>query len=275
MKLAFTTLGCPNWDMKTIAAKARHYGYDGVDFRCYMGHLDLSKLSEFTTHVSETAQILSDEGLKVPCLSSSARLYAKTKEERDGFLAEVRAYSEICEALDCPRLRVFGGDFQGTPEAEVVWIAKEELARMADAASTHGVTVLVETHDDWVKSQLVRDLMESTDAENVGVLWDVHHPYRLLGEQPADTWKHIGPWVQYIHVKDSKAIIAATGAASFAFTLVGEGDIPLQDIFHCLKKGGYDGWLTLEWEKKWHPDIPEPEVAFPQFVKAVRPLWNA
>ena len=33
MKISFTTLGCPDWDLDTICRRGREYGYEGVDFR--------------------------------------------------------------------------------------------------------------------------------------------------------------------------------------------------------------------------------------------------
>ena len=36
MKIAFMTLGCPNWDLDTIITRGREYGFDGVDFRGYL-----------------------------------------------------------------------------------------------------------------------------------------------------------------------------------------------------------------------------------------------
>jgi hypothetical protein len=35
---------------------------------------------------------------------------------------------------------------------------------------------------------------------------------------------------------------------------------------------GYDRYLSFEWEKKWEPDLEEPEVAFPTYVKLTRKL---
>ena len=32
-----------------------------------------------------------------------------------------------------------------------------------------------------------------------------------------------------------------------------------------LKAGGYDGYYSFEWEKWWHPELAEPEVAFPAY----------
>jgi sugar phosphate isomerase/epimerase len=50
----------------------------------------------------------------------------------------------------------------------------------------------------------------------------------------------------------------------------GQGDIPLRDAIKALRRVGYQGFLTFEWEKRWHPDIEEPEVVLPQFVTVVR-----
>lgn len=49
MKISFTTLGCPNWDLDTICQKGREYGFDGVDFRGYLDSLDITKLPLFTS----------------------------------------------------------------------------------------------------------------------------------------------------------------------------------------------------------------------------------
>jgi hypothetical protein len=39
--------------------------------------------------------------------------------------------------------------------------------------------------------------------------------------------------------------------------------------------GGYCGYAILEWEKRWIPDLPEPEIAFPQYVKQMRKWLGA
>ena len=55
--------------------------------------------------------------------------------------------------------------------------------------------------------------------------------------------------------------------------LPGEGDVPLGSILEALSSTGYDGWLTFEWEKRWHPEIEEPEVAIPAFARFMRGLF--
>jgi hypothetical protein len=37
-------------------------------------------------------------------------------------------------------------------------------------------------------------------------------------------------------------------------------------VTDALVKLGYRGFYKSEWEKRWHPEIEEPEVAFAQFA---------
>lgn len=266
MKLAFTTLGCPDWDMDTIIARGAEYGFDGIDFRGYRGEMDIYKLPEFITGADECVTRIRDLGMEVPCLSSSARIFSKPEEA----LEEIKAYAEVCARFNTPMIRVFCGGLDGTPWPEAIRVATDTLRRSLPVLDAHNVNITVETHDDWVDSTYMKQLMEAVDSPRVGVLWDVHHPYRMAKESPATTWRNIGPWVTNTHWKDSA--IDDSHDRGYRHCLMGKGDLPLKDIMTSLKEGGYKGYLTLEWEKKWHPEIEEPETAFPQYVRFMKAL---
>src|SRR5512147_856061 len=74
MKLAFMTLGCPNWDLDTICTRGREYGFDGVDFRGYLDEIDITKLPLFTTQAAGTLRQLNDAGLEVSGVSTSIKV---------------------------------------------------------------------------------------------------------------------------------------------------------------------------------------------------------
>lgn len=40
--------------------------------------------------------------------------------------------------------------------------------------------------------------------------------------------------------------------------------------FSASAGGGYKGYYGFEWEKGWHAEIEEPEVAFPHFANTMR-----
>ena len=48
--------------------------------------------------------------------------------------------------------------------------------------------------------------------------------------------------------------------------LLGDGEVPVRDMLALLSGGGYQGWVSVEWEKRWHPEIAAPEVALPQHL---------
>jgi len=38
----------------------------------------------------------------------------------------------------------------------------------------------------------------------------------------------------------------------------------------ALREAGYTGYVSVEWEKKWHPEIADPEIALPQHIAWLR-----
>ena len=90
-------------------------------------------------------------------------------------------------------------------------------------------------------------------------------PGRTNGEPAKVTYDHLAPYVVSIHVKDS-----VPTEDGHQYVLLGEGDVPLQEMLDLLIAGGYDGYAILEWEKRWHPTLPEPEIVFPQYVSKMR-----
>ena len=103
------------------------------------------------------------------------------------------------------------------------------------------------------------------------------HTYRVGGETPEQTFEAIGDRVGYTHIKD--AIFDPTHEQAmedgWRYVFPGEGQLPLAESIRLLKAHGYDGWLQFEHEKRWHPNLPEPEVAFPAFVRWVRNLLSS
>jgi len=264
MKIAFTTLACPEWTMDQIIARAVEYGYDGVDFRGYAGEMNIYKLTEFSASAAVTADKFADAGLAISAFSSSARIFEPQADLRAAHIEEVVQYRRLCEIFSTRHIRVFGGSIGRTPRKEAIAVAAEALEKMAEAAAP--VCIAVETHDDFVDSSLLAGVMEKVRAGNIGVLWDLHNPFRINAETPQQTYDNIGRYTCCTHVKDSRR----GPDGKWQYTLPGRGDVPLEEMINLLKAGGYDGYLTVEWEKRWHPELAEPEVALPAYAAFLR-----
>ena len=263
MKIAFSTLGCPNWTWQRILTEAQRMGYNGIELRFIADQRDLLQTPELQKPVlPATKQQLKEANLEVSCIDTSVQLV----QTDPAMLDAGKKHIDLAADLGAPFVRVFGGQIpkEKSREAALETAAKNFFA-LADYASGRKVRVLVETHDDFSASESVAHLIERANHPNTGVLWDIHHPYRLHGETPAQAFAAIGEHVRYVHVKDSKDL----GGGKFRYVLVGEGDVPVAQCLNLLKTAGYDGWIALEWEKTWHPEIEEPQIVFPHFIQRI------
>ena len=57
--------------------------------------------------------------------------------------------------------------------------------------------------------------------------------------------------------------------------LTGEGTVPVRETVGVLARGGYEGDYCFEWEKAWHPELQEPEVALPHYARVMREWLKA
>jgi sugar phosphate isomerase/epimerase len=80
-------------------------------------------------------------------------------------------------------------------------------------------------------------------------------------EEPEDTVRQLGRYIRHTHLKDS-----VPAGSDRRYVLTGTGQVPVQRQIEALVKIGYRGFYSFEWEKRWHPEIEEPEVAFAQFA---------
>ena len=71
-------------------------------------------------------------------------------------------------------------------------------------------------------------------------------------------------YIKHVHLKDARLVNGKP-----AYCLIGQGVAPLREAMDSLKEANYKGYYSFEWEKKWHPEIQEPDIAFPHFAKEI------
>jgi sugar phosphate isomerase/epimerase len=264
--IAFSTLGCPAWTWKTILDNAAKLGYAGLELRGVAGEMDLPKVPEFIgTRLADTRRDLAALGLTVSDLGASARMHERDPAVRAQQLDEGRRFIDLAHALGVKYVRMFGDRFpEGEPRADVMRRVIDGFREMAAYATPAGVTVLIESHGDFTRASDLETILTSVASPHFALLWDAHHSFVTANEQPADTWATIGRWTRHTHLKDS-----TREGPERRYVLLGAGEVPVKEQVRVLATGGYQGFYCFEWEKRWHPEIEEPEVAFPHYAKTM------
>jgi sugar phosphate isomerase/epimerase len=269
LPLAFSTLACPKWELTKILDVAESNGFAAVELRGLMSELYLPARPEFSPQqLPQTKQQIAVHGLKIACVSSSTELHKTDPAEREKGLADAKRFIDLAAALNSPYVRVFGNEIKG-PKEEVIARVADGMHVLGEYAGPLNVTVIIESHGDFVHSDLLKDVLTRADSKHVGLLWDAHHTFADGHEAPEETVKALGPWIRHTHLKDS--IPAEKGRT---YVLTGKGDVPIERQIQALRHINYTGFYCFEWEKVWHPDLQDPEIAIPDFAKVASAYLN-
>jgi sugar phosphate isomerase/epimerase len=266
LPLAFSTLGCPAWPWRTILDVAAREGYAAIELRGLQGELDLPKRPEFSpATLPATRADLRARDIRVVCLGSSVQLHHRDAATRARHADDGRRFIDLAATLEAPYVRVFGDRLHDDEprEAGVARVA-EGLRQLAGHARGSGVEIVIESHGDFTDSPTLTSILEAA-GDGVALLWDAHHTVVAGKEAPAQTFSRLGRWVRHTHLKDSRP--DATGRR---YVLTGDGDVPVLETVRVLRAAGYTGYYCFEWEKMWHPEIEDPEVAIPHFARLMR-----
>ena len=269
MKIAFSTLGCPDFSWSDIYSVAKDFGFDGIEIRGIGKDISAVKARPFTDgQIDRTIATLERLGLEIPCLTSGCCL--KFADKLEETKAELSEYIRLAVKLGTPYIRVLA-DLEPDPRGE---IDDEYMARaikeVAAGAKDTGVTLLIETNGVYSDTKRLRALLDKVNCREVAALWDIHHPYRFAHETPETTIENLGSYIKYVHVKDSIMEKGQDGKKTIKYRMMGFGDMPIPGMLHALREIGYEGYISLEWVKRWAPEIDDCGIVFPQFANYMR-----
>lgn len=84
-------------------------------------------------------------------------------------------------------------------------------------------------------------------------------------ESPQEVYSTLKPYIKHTHIKDLKI---ENGKEEYV--LLGTGIVPIFQAIDLLNENNYPGYYSFEWEKLWHPEIADPQIALADYPSAVR-----
>ena len=265
-KLAFSTLGCPDWSLKRIVDCSVENGYKGFEIRGLVGEMDLPKCPEFNkTNLPASLRLIKDNDIKIINLGSSANLHFAQEDKRKSNLDDAKRFIDLAEQLECPFVRVFPDDLPPDQTVEqTLDLIISGLITLGEYAKGSNVTILLESHGKVVYKDMLLKIMAGANHPKVGLIWDFFNMWVVTKESPKEVFDALGKYIKHVHIKDANLVDGKP-----AYCLIGQGVAPLREAMDSLKRSNYKGYYSFEWEKKWHPEIQDPEIAFPHFAKEI------
>ena len=249
MRLSFSTRGWAHLGWEEYLDAAVNMNFEGIEVYNLPKYPALMERSGpfHKYNMASTARQLREKKQTIPCFDTSYDLSA----EDDTNVTSVKEMFVIAKHMQVPYVSIVAL----TDNEDLV---RARLTDLLDDAEAADVTILIKTSGIYADTARLRALLDSFACDQLGALWDMHHPYRDFDESADTTIKNLGAYVKHVHLRDSDD--------KDTYNLIGEGNLPVADMMRALSSIDYDGFISLEWKTEWMEDLPEYEVIFPHFV---------
>ncbi len=135
----------------------------------------------------------------------------------------------------------------------------EGCRRVTEYAADKGIKTMVENHGFFCQdSERMEKLVSGVGKENFGCLLDIGN-FLCADEEPEKATGRLAPFVKHVHVKDfhvKSGRLPNPGMGFFTSragnylrgAIIGHGDVPVTQCLSVLKKNGYGGYVSIEFE---------------------------
>ena len=171
---------------------------------------------------------------------------------------------EIAATLGAHRMRhdaTGGKDATGKAYTweEALPILAEGYGRVTEYAMGLGINTMIENHGYFAQDAArVKSLIEAVGNRNFGWLVDMGN-FLCADEDPAVSCGKAAPYAFYVHAKDfivksgngispGGAFFRTRASNYLRGTVLGHGNVPVLQCLQALKDGGYDGYVSIEFE---------------------------
>lgn len=250
----------------SLIEKVKAYGFEAIEFTDLMPPDGVSEAAYAEMLREEAARV----GLAISGYSVGADLMC---EDVEAELERLRQKVDVAVLLGTKQMR-HDATFRTPPAPlgfdNVVGMLADRCRAITEYAAGKGIFTMVENHGFFCQdSDRMEKLVNAVAHPNFGLQVDVGN-FLCVDENPATAVGRIAPYAHNAHVKDFLVCSGESGAPGGGFihtrggqyirgTVIGHGAVPIKTCVGALKRVGYDGYLTLEFEGPERLDYAIPE----------------
>ncbi len=258
MKLSFSTKGWHNSTFDDFCDIANDLKFQGIELHNIHNKLFTDKDGAFHDYAAaKTVRKLYEKKLSIPCIDTICNLANSGSESE--IISEIEKCIEIASNLHINYVRVKAYGEENYDFVSAI------IGKVLPAAEQKNIVILVETSGIFANTAKLCELLDSFAHDNLAALWDMYATYFDADETPEATIKNLGAYVKHVHIKD--AVKTENGNE---FCLIGEGEMPIEDMMLGLRSINFDGFVSLEWTPDWCEELDDMEIIFSHFVNYMK-----
>ena len=224
MKLSFATGGWP-FCLDECMAAAQEMRYNGIE-------LSQESLAQFAAQgdplspmrMIETVRKLNEADVDIACITASPAWK----------VVDIPKLITLAHDLRCPFVTL---PFEQSGEE-----AEEKAALLLPLAEKAGITLLIPTTGFFADTGVLKTLLDRFASDYLGAAWAVADA-AAAGKSPEEIVTDLGAYIRHVYLTDG--MIEAGKAVP---KLLGEGELPLSDVFSALRSISFDGYYSLRWQ---------------------------
>jgi sugar phosphate isomerase/epimerase len=270
MPIAYSTVACPDWTLRTVADTARALGYEGVELRSFDSHSPDFACDPTMTASSKVRALFADAGVAPVGIATSAHFDApvfppvigQAFGDHEGAIRLAKRAIATAREIGSSYVRVFGYELNSKEKLNsgVARIVERLKLAVAGARNT-GVKVVIENGGSFATGESLMEIVRRIDSPTLRVAYS---PAAALsaGEDPIEGLELLGDRLMVVKLKDHRAGTPCP---------IGEGDVPCEAVVRRL---GVGVWGVVEWDRAWFPELDEPRGVLEQSIRRIGE-WSA
>lgn len=204
MKIGFSSLVCPDWDLETVAARAAEYGYDGVELPGAGGESAVPQAARLADDPGSVRALFAGADIELVCLVSGPPLVGGKGSQVNRNCAVLEENIELASKVGCPFVRVSVGEARkGSLREAMLARVAGELTKVALQAAERRVTVLLENSRGFPTSADLWYLCDSVSHPAIRVCWNPCTAMTAL-ERPTVSIPRLGTKIGMLRVCDGE-----------------------------------------------------------------------
>lgn len=255
MKIAFSTLACPQWSLEEVVTNAAELGYLGVEMRSFLSPIERMPSDPMSMDPGAVDRLFDAKGVTPLCLATGVKydkaidppLIGRIFVNEEAGVSDTKAFVDLADRAGVKFVRVYGCDL---PAAEPrTWSMRRVTERLKLAGQTcrnTDVRLLVENAGSFARAQDLLDLIERVDSQWIGASYNILSATHA-GDCPIEAVRLLGQHLKMVRISD-------VDEDGYPVPL-GQGRFPLAKFIRTLGEMGYEGWVVYEYPRHWDASL--------------------